>query len=85
MAEVDISAREPTPRIGETQLLFERRFWEGRSSSIPLAHHDVTSDGQGFAMIGLADGELQDSQLVVVLNWFEELKRRVPTRRAARE
>ena len=40
------------------------------------ASYDVAPDGQRFVMI-TAESEL--TQIVVVLNWFEELKRLVPT------
>jgi hypothetical protein len=42
-------------------------------------NYDVFRDGQRFVMIQNADG-LSDAHtpLVVVLNWFEELKRLVP-------
>ncbi len=42
--------------------------------------YDVAPDGQRFLMIKEADeGEGQLGQINVVLNWFEELKRLVPT------
>ena len=49
-------------------------------TGVDRAEFDVTSDGQRFLMI--QEGQ-QDSlaplQINVVLNWFEELKQRVPT------
>jgi serine/threonine-protein kinase len=41
---------------------------------------DVTPDGQRFLMMKESDaGERTPRTIVVVLNWFEELRRRVPT------
>jgi serine/threonine-protein kinase len=42
--------------------------------------HDYapTPDGRGFIMIRATQGQLGATELSVVLNWFEELKRRVP-------
>jgi hypothetical protein len=40
------------------------------------ANYDVSPDGQRFLMVQGSDANL--TQLNVVLNWFEELKRRVP-------
>jgi len=41
------------------------------------ADYDVTPDGERFVMLG-GDPQGAVTQLNVVLNWFEELKRRVP-------
>jgi hypothetical protein len=38
--------------------------------------YDVSADGRRFAMVRLADGA-GEIELVVVQNWFEELKARV--------
>ncbi len=40
--------------------------------------YDVAPDGQRFVMIKESE-EQQVGQINVVLNWFEELKRLVPT------
>ena len=39
---------------------------------------DKTADGQRFLMIQPLETAAGASQLQVVLNWFEELKRKVP-------
>ncbi len=62
-------------RIGESRLLFDDRF--EMSSISGLANYDVSSDGR-FLMVEPEENE-GPAQLYVVLNWFEELKRRVPT------
>jgi hypothetical protein len=44
-----------------------------------MRSYDVSPDGQRFLTIQAATGpEGRRAQLVVVLNWFEELQRRVP-------
>ena len=40
---------------------------------------DVTADGQRFALIEPGPKELLPTEIHVVFNWFEELKRLVPT------
>ncbi len=40
------------------------------------SNYDITPDGQRFLMVQGGDANL--TQLNVVLNWFEELKQRVP-------
>jgi hypothetical protein len=71
---VDITT-QPTFQAGTPRVLLEEGFrLTGRGSS---ANYDVTPDGQRFLMVQGGDANL--TQLNVVLNWFEELKRRVPS------
>jgi len=39
--------------------------------------YDITPDAQRFVMIKPSEKELAATQINVVLNWFEDLKRRV--------
>ncbi len=41
--------------------------------------YDVSLDGQRFLMVQATEPEPPATQINVVLNWFEELKQRVPT------
>jgi Tol biopolymer transport system component len=59
-----------TPRV-----LFEDPYEPGQGFR---PNYDVTPDGQRFVMVRTAPGSEQ-SQINVILNWFEELKRLVPT------
>ncbi len=43
------------------------------------AAYDVSADGQRFVMIRMSDSDSLDEELVAVENWFEELKRLLPT------
>jgi hypothetical protein len=69
----------PDLTIGRPQELFEGQYEYGNVG--PFPSYDVTPDGQQFLMIkgGGAAGETRQ-EIVVVLNWIEELKRLVPTR-----
>jgi hypothetical protein len=42
-------------------------------------NYDVSPDGQRFLMVKASEQEQASTQINVVLNWLEELKRRVPT------
>ena len=43
-------------------------------------NYDVSPDGQRFLMIKPSESaEAAQTQINVVLNWFEELKQKVPT------
>jgi serine/threonine-protein kinase len=62
---------------GNTELLFEGAYAE----PVPGPIYDVSPDGRRFLMIKRAQSTNQTStarQLVMVLNWVEELKERVP-------
>ncbi len=64
---------EPTVRVSGPEVLFERRIWTGG-----LLNYDVSADGQRFVMIAPPDASPPSTTLVLVENWFEELKRLVP-------
>ena len=63
---------------GKPQLLFQAPF-EVMDGFRP--NFDVTPDGQRFLMIKDAAPDSAPTQINVVLNWFEELKRRDPERK----
>ena len=53
--------------------------WHFRDVALAAANYDITRDGQRFLMIQLGEQQGAPTQINVVLNWFEELKRLVPT------
>jgi serine/threonine-protein kinase len=66
---------QPTFSAGRPRLLFEGQFATGGGGG---AFYDVTPDGQRVLTQQEAEQEQAPTQITVVLNWFEELKRRVP-------
>ena len=68
---------ELTPEVepGTPKVLFEDRFDRG---NVAVRDYDVTPDGQRFLMIEAGEQHVA-SEIIVVTNWFEELKRLVPT------
>ncbi len=67
-----------TPEVsaGKPKMLFEDRFVR---IGFSWRDYDITPDGQRFVMVEDAEEEAAPTEIVVVLNWFEELKRLVPT------
>jgi serine/threonine-protein kinase len=63
---------EPTFMPGSPVVLFTGRYTSGIA-----VNYDISPDGQRFLMIKEDEG--QPGQINVVFNWFEELKRLVPT------
>jgi serine/threonine-protein kinase len=62
---------------GKPRLLFER---SGYSPGSPTRNYDLSLDGQRFLMVKLEQREPAPvTELILVQNWFEELKRLVPT------
>ena len=68
----------PELRIGKPEKLFDSIYAAGSTLGPP--NYDVTADGQRFLMIKPADTERVPVPIHIVVNWFDELKRRVPTR-----
>ena len=64
----------PTLRVGPPALLFESPYFISPTGS-PRPQYNVTPDGQRFLM--LTTGRSAD-RIVVVRDWFEELKRLAP-------
>jgi len=68
---------EPTFRAGRPEVLFEGSYVRSRKGSSGYQYYDISPDGQRFLMVKAVEGST--GQINVVLNWFEELKRLVPT------
>ena len=66
--ETEPSFKAATPRV-----LFEGPYYSVAGG----ANYDVSPDGERFVMVRV--NEAASPQIYVVLNWFEELKRLVPT------
>jgi serine/threonine-protein kinase len=73
MMAVDITTQPGFAR-GKPRVLFEGQY-EPTPATTP--NYDVSPDGQRFLMLKPSEQEAP-TQINVVLNWFEELKRRVP-------
>lgn len=62
---------------GKPRLLFEK---PGYGSGFPIRTYDLSLDGQRFLMV--EEGQRKPTpvtEMTLVQNWFEELKRLVPT------
>jgi hypothetical protein len=62
-------------RAGEPRLLFE-----GPYPNVPGFDFDITPDGQQFLMLENKDFLTPSTTLTVITNFFDELRRRVPSR-----
>ncbi len=69
---------EPAFRAGTPELLFEGLYMRGGGIS-----YDLAPDGQRFLMVKSGSASAGDApappQVILVLDWFEELKQLVPT------
>ena len=76
MMAVETTTR-PSFTASKPRVLFEGRY---EPSPATTPNYDVSPDGQRFLMLKPNQQEASaPTQINVVLNWFEELKRRVPT------
>ena len=74
---MSVSVRiDPTFDFGNPEVVFEQSYYFGPTGRT----YDVHPNGERFLMIKEAAGdETPPAELILVLNWFEELKRLVPT------
>jgi serine/threonine-protein kinase len=76
MMAVDITT-QPSFTVGKSKMLFQGSYVPAGAA---FPYYDVSPDGQRFLMIKPGEqSSFSATQIVVVQNWFEELKRRVPT------
>ncbi len=76
MMAVDI-ATQPGFAVGKPRMLFEGPYVP---TPLTFPNYDVSPDGQRFLMLKPSEQEqAPPTQINVVLNWFEELKQKVPT------
>ena len=73
MFGVPVTSGDGELTLGEPRVLFEGDFAPG---FFGFVNYDVTSDGERFLMLRQVEGS--EVPIVIVLNWFEELKRLVP-------
>ncbi len=74
MMAVDVTT-QPSFTAGKPKMLFEGRYVRTPRT---FADYDVSPDGQRFLMLKATEQAQASAQINVVLNWFEELKRRAP-------
>jgi Tol biopolymer transport system component len=75
MMAVDVMA-DPSFSESKPRMLFEGSY-QPAAQAIPA--YDVSPDGQRFLMVKPVRQAQVATQINVVLNWFEELKQKVPT------
>ena len=68
---------EPTFNRGNASLVFEGPY-RGTASPANARAFDISPDGQQFLMIKENRDLFELSQIIIVQNWNEELKRLVP-------
>ena len=77
MMAVDIST-QPSFTAGKPRMLFEGPYVRTPTGQT-FPNYDVSPDGQRFLMLKPTEqAEAAPTQINVVLNWFEELKQKVP-------
>ena len=79
LTTVPVQTSGSTFSAGKPAKVFDTKYAEPN----PARHYDVSPDGQRFLMLKAAragDPNATPASMVVVLNWFEELKQRVPAK-----
>src|SRR5437762_4163811 len=73
MMVVDVTT-QPSFTTTKRRMLFEGYYAADTKNE---TNYDVTPDGQRFVMVKPSEQERTATQINMVLNWFEDLKRRV--------
>ena len=68
---------EPALRVGKPRLLFEGPY--AAMGLLDGRLYDLAPDGRRFLMVKQSDPPPAPTQFNVVLNWFDELERLVPS------
>ena len=76
MMAVEVTT-QPTFSAGKPKALFEGQYVPV-SPGLTGTAYDVSADGQRFLMVKETEASISATQINVVLNWFEDLKRRAP-------
>jgi serine/threonine-protein kinase len=81
---------QPSFQAGRPHVLWEGDYMFGPSSGCGIkgtttTSYDVSPDGQRFLMIRETDQKMYATKIVVVLNWMEELKRKLADAGGKRE
>ena len=76
MMAVEVTS-QATFSAGKPKMLFEGQYLAVQRGLTGTAY-DVSPDGQRFLMVKETEPSTSVTQINVVLNWFEELKQRVP-------
>ncbi len=79
MMAVEIKT-QPSLMVGKPRLLFDGNYEMNNQGNRLGPNYDVTADGQRFVMLKSSAQQTSGTQIIVVENWFEELKQRVPVR-----
>ena len=75
MMAVEVTG-QPGFAAGKPRLLFEGKYLP---TPLTFPNYDVSPDGQRFLMLKpIEQSQAAPTQINVVLNWFEELKQKVP-------
>jgi hypothetical protein len=72
---------EPALKVQRPVELFQGPYYISSGGS-PRPQYDVTADGQRFLLLASVPGtnaSVARPRMVVIQNWFDELKRLVPT------
>jgi hypothetical protein len=76
MMAVPVALR-PTFRAGTPLMLFQGQY----GATAAIRGYDVASDGRRFLMVQQKERPaISVTDMILVQNWFEELKTRVPTK-----
>ena len=75
-AQSSVDAAGPSAAAGRRRELFSGPYL--RSLGYRSHTYDIAPDGERFLMLRESENNTQRNEIIVALNWFEELTERVP-------
>ncbi len=78
MMVVPIQVTDQALNAGSPRVLFEGSY-ASHANPPGIQYYDISPDGNRFLMMREGDLPATQAQIRIVLNWFEELRRLVPT------
>ena len=79
MMVASVQAGDQALTVGRPEVLFEGSYVSTHSLPTGYQYYSISPDGRRFLMLKEEQLRQEQNQINVVLNWFEELKRLVPT------
>jgi len=79
MMVASVQAGDQALNVGRPEVLFEGSYVSTHSLPQGYQYYSISPDGRRFLMLKEEQLGPEQNQINVVLNWFEELKRLVPT------
>jgi hypothetical protein len=68
-------------KVGFSRPMAPRLLFTGEfAGHLDVTNYDLSRDGQSFLMVNSGEGDRSVTRISVLMNWFDELRARVPSK-----